>query len=202
MHLVIGLGNPGARYADTRHNVGFAVVDRLSERCGDAVDRKQFGALVGSTRVRQAPAVLAKPQGFMNLSGQPVASLRGYFKVANDHIVVVHDELDLPFGEVRVKHGGGHGGHNGLRDIQQKLGGNDFVRVRVGISRPPAGWDVANYVLGKWSGEESGLVDEIVDQACEAVETVLNDGPASAMNTFNTRPGRGRQASPDGSSSS
>ena len=104
MHLVIGLGNPGARYADTRHNVGFAVVDRLSERCGDAVDRKQFGALVGSTRVRGASAVLAKHQGFMNLSGQPVASLRGFFKVDNDHIVVVHDELDLPFGAVSYTH--------------------------------------------------------------------------------------------------
>ncbi|MCO4743588.1 MAG: aminoacyl-tRNA hydrolase [Proteobacteria bacterium] len=199
MHLVLGLGNPGRRYAQTRHNVGFVVADRLAERWGESLERKQFGALVGSARVGTCPAVIAKPQSFMNLSGQPGASLKGFYKLENEQVVVVHDELDLPFGQVRVKKGGGHGGHNGLRDLQQKLGGNGFIRVRVGVSRPPAGWDVADYVLGKWTGEESSGLPAVVDRACDAVEAVLADGPIAAMNTFNTRPGR---VAPDGSSSS
>lgn len=198
MHLVLGLGNPGRRYAQTRHNVGFVVVDRLAERLSETVEKKQFGAFVGSARIGSAPAVLAKPQSFMNLSGQPAASLKGFYKLNNDQLVVVHDELDLPFGQVRVKTSGGHGGHNGLRDLQQKLGGNDFIRVRVGVSRPPPGHDVAAYVLGKWTGEESSGLPAVVDRACDAVESVLNEGVLSAMNQFNTRPGR---TAPDGRSS-
>jgi len=119
MHLVVGLGNPGARYAKTRHNVGFLVVDELARRWGCAVDRAQFGADVGAGRLPggQEPVVLCKPQSFMNLSGQPVSSLKGYYKVELPQVVVVHDDVDLPFGDIRVKVGGGHGGHNGLRDL-------------------------------------------------------------------------------------
>ena len=148
MQLVVGLGNPGRRYASTRHNVGFLVVDRLASRWAGSCDRKQLGALVDKVRIGSSDVVLAKPQTFMNLSGQAVASLRGFYKPASvDDILVVHDELDLEFGTVRLKRGGGHGGHNGLRDIQARLGTNDFVRVRVGIGRPPEGWDTADYVL-------------------------------------------------------
>ncbi|TNE86764.1 MAG: aminoacyl-tRNA hydrolase [Deltaproteobacteria bacterium] len=202
MHLVLGLGNPGRRYERTRHNVGFVVVDRLAERWGENIEKKQFGALVGSALIGRSPAVLCKPQSFMNLSGQPAASLKGFYKVQNEAIVVVHDELDLPFGEVRIKKGGGHAGHNGLRDLQQKLGGNDFIRIRVGITRPPQGWDVADYVLGKWSSSEESSLGEVVERACDAVEAVLADGVTAAMNTFNTRSERAEQAASGGSSSS
>ena len=122
MHLVLGLGNPGAKYRRTRHNAGFLVVDRLANRWGARLDRAQFGALVDRARVGGSDAILAKPQKFMNLSGQAATSLRGYYKVDSADVVVVHDDVDIPFGDVRVKAGGGHGGHNGLRDIQAKMG--------------------------------------------------------------------------------
>ena len=189
MKLVLGLGNPGRKYAGTRHNVGFLVVDRLASRSGDSVTTKQFGALVGKALVGSRPAVLAKPQGYMNRSGQPAASLRGYYKLDNDEVIVVHDDLDLPFGEVRVKQGGGHGGHNGLRDLSRALGGT-YLRVRVGVGRPPQGWDPADYVLGKWTQVEQESLDTIVDQAADAVEAVARDGVGTAMNQFNVREGR------------
>jgi PTH1 family peptidyl-tRNA hydrolase len=146
--------------------------------------------------------VAAKPQSFMNLSGQPAASLRGFYKVDVDQMIVVHDELDLPFGQVRVKKGGGHGGHNGLRDVQKRAGGNGFLRVRVGISRPPPEWDVADYVLSKWTSEEQCRLDDIVHLAADAVESVVRDGVDAAMNRFNVRPERGRQNLPVGAADS
>jgi PTH1 family peptidyl-tRNA hydrolase len=188
MHLVLGLGNPGRKYEKTRHNVGFLVADRLAARAGETCDKSQLGALVAKVRLRDADVVLAKPQSFMNLSGQPAASLRGYYKVTNDQVIVVHDEVDIPFGQVRIKVGGGHGGHNGLRDLVARLGDGNFVRVRVGVSRPPPGWDTADYVLGAWDTSEQRELEEIVDRAADAVEAILRDGVTNAMNVFNTRP--------------
>ncbi len=189
MHLVVGLGNPGARYAKTRHNVGFLVVDELARRWGCAVDRAQFGAEVGAGRLPggQEPVVLCKPQSFMNLSGQPVSSLKGYYKVELPQVVVVHDDVDLPFGDIRVKVGGGHGGHNGLRDLAARLGDPGFVRVRFGVSRPPEGWDTADYVLGKWTPQEEAELDARVPEAGVAVEQVIRLGSQAAMNQQNTR---------------
>jgi PTH1 family peptidyl-tRNA hydrolase len=187
MHLVVGLGNPGKRYALTRHNAGFMAVDTLSSRTGADCSRSQFGALVDRTDVSSNPVVLAKPQSFMNRSGQPVASLKGYYKVDAEQVVVVHDELDLPFGTVKVKLGGGHGGHNGLRDIMKHFSGKDFVRVRVGVSRPPPGWDVANYVLAPWTGDEQDQLEDVMRRAADAVEVIVSDGAKSAMNQINQR---------------
>lgn len=187
MHLILGLGNPGRRYAGTRHNAGFEVVDRLGQRWGAPVTRRQLGALVASARVEDVPCVLAKPQGYMNLSGQPAASLRGYYRVEPYSVVVVHDDVDLPFGTVRVKRGGGHGGHNGLRDLHARLGSGEYLRVRFGVSRPPPGQDTADYVLGRWTTDEAERLSELVDRAADAVEAVLADGVVKAMNTFNTR---------------
>jgi peptidyl-tRNA hydrolase, PTH1 family len=187
MHLVVGLGNPGRKYENTRHNAGFLVVDRLGARWDSTCDKKQFGALVGSVRMGGQAAMLAKPQSFMNRSGQPVASLKGYFKAETEDIVVVHDDVDLPFGRVKVKIGGGHGGHNGLRDLAAKLGGNGFVRVRFGVSRPPPGWDTADYVLGRFTETETASLDDAIDRAADAVEAVLRDGPKDAMNSFNIK---------------
>ena len=195
MHLVVGLGNPGRRYVATRHNVGFLVVDRLAHRAGDRVETKQFGAFVGKSLVGGAPCVLAKPQSYMNLSGQPTVSLRGYYKLDNEHVVVVHDEVDIPFGQVRVKRGGGAGGHNGVKDLVARLGA-DFVRIRVGVSRPPPEWDTADYVLSKWTDDEARELDAIVDRAADAVACVLREGTAAAMNQFNTRPKKDRKAEP------
>lgn len=187
MHLVVGLGNPGKRYEKTRHNAGFLVVDRLCARWYESCDKKQLGALVGSARVGNDTAVLAKPQTFMNLSGQPTASLRGFYKVDVPKICVVHDEVDLPLGRVKLKRGGGHGGHNGLRDIQAKLGTNEFVRVRLGVGRPPKGWDTADYVLGSFSAEETQAVEEAVEQAADAVELWIREGLEAAMNRIHTQ---------------
>ena len=186
MHLVLGLGNPGAKYSRNRHNAGFLVIDRLANRWGASVETKQFGAVVDRIRVGSDDAVLAKPQRFMNLSGQAAASIRGFYKIDIGDVVVVHDDVDIPFGDVRLKSGGGHGGHNGLRDIQAKVG-NDFVRVRFGVSRPPPGWETADYVLGNWRESETEQLDELVDRAADAVEAVLRDGTKRAMNTINTR---------------
>lgn len=194
MVLVVGLGNPGRKHEGTRHNVGFLVVDRLASRSGDTVTTKQFGALTGKALVGGQRLVLAKPQGYMNRSGQPAISLRGYYKLDNSSVVVVHDDLDLPFGEVRAKQGGGHGGHNGLRDLTRAMQGS-YLRVRVGIGRPPEGWDSADYVLGKWTGSEQDSLDQLVDRAADAVEAIVRDGIDAAMNQFNVRAGRGGQGS-------
>jgi PTH1 family peptidyl-tRNA hydrolase len=187
MWLVVGLGNPGRRYAATRHNIGFDVIENMANRWSIPSEGKQLGSLVGSGRIGQDKAMLVRPQSFMNRSGQPVRSLMGYFKLDSEKVVVVHDDLDLPFGRVQLKRGGGHGGHNGLRDIA-KHGAKDTVRVRVGVGRPPEGWDTADYVLGKWSDAEKPRLAEIVDRASDAIEAVLRDGLGSAMNQFNVRP--------------
>lgn len=188
MYLVVGLGNPGRRYEKTRHNAGFLVADRLAARAGVSCDRAQLGALVCRVPLAGADLVVAKPQAFMNLSGQPASSLRGLYKVEVADCIVVHDDLDIPFGDVRIKVGGGHGGHNGLRDLNAKLGGPEYVRVRFGVSRPPEGWDTADYVLTTWSAREQVELEALVDRAADAVEAVLRDGVARAMNSFNTRP--------------
>jgi PTH1 family peptidyl-tRNA hydrolase len=187
MYLIVGLGNPGNRYDNTRHNAGFVVVDRLAERWGCSVDKKQLGALVAKARIGNEPVVLAKPQSFMNRSGHPVASLLGYYKVDPAKLIVIHDELDLDLGRVKLKLGGGHGGHNGIRDIKAQLGNRDFSRVRFGITKAPAGWETANYVLGKWSSEQRTLVDSALEQAADAVESIVRDGLEAAMNVFNMK---------------
>ena len=202
MHLLLGLGNPGGQYEKTRHNVGFLVADQLACRGSTILSKRQFGALVGKVRLGSQVMVAAKPQSFMNLSGQPAASLRGFYKIPVDRMIVIHDELDLPFGQVRVKKGGGHGGHNGLRDLQKRAGGNGFLRVRVGISRPPPEWNVADYVLARWTPEEQSRLDDIVHTAADAVEAVVREGVDAAMNRFNVRPERGRRNSPVGTADS
>jgi PTH1 family peptidyl-tRNA hydrolase len=187
VHLVLGLGNPGRRYEKTRHNAGFLVIDRLAARWGEPCDRTQFGALVCKISVRGHEAVLGKPQGFMNLSGQPAVSLRGFYKVEHPAVIVVHDELDIPFGQVRIKVGGGHGGHNGVRDISARFGDGNFVRVRFGVGRPPPPMAGADWVLSTWDPVEQVELDALVDRAADAVEAVLLDGADAAMNRFNTK---------------
>ena len=187
MHLVVGLGNPGRRYVETRHNAGFLVIDRLGSRWNAPCDRPMFGALVDNALVNNCPAVLAKPQQFMNRSGHAVSSVSGFYKIDVSDIVVVHDDVDLPLGRVKVKSGGGHGGHKGVRDITQTLGNNGFVRVRFGVSRPPPGWDTADYVLQKWNDDEREQLGGAIERAADAVEAVLRSGVTQAMNDFNSQ---------------
>lgn len=191
--LVVGLGNPGARYDRTRHNAGFLVVDELARRHGTALDRKKFNAAIGRAAVARRDVWLVKPQTWMNLSGQSVGPMMGFHHLSRGDVVVAHDDLDLPFGKVRVKVGGGHGGHNGLRDLVTALGGADFVRVRIGIGRPPPGQDSADFVLQPFAPEEWSRVPDVVGKAADAVEAVVADGPAAAMNRIN-----GPEASPTG----
>jgi PTH1 family peptidyl-tRNA hydrolase len=192
--LVVGLGNPGKRYERTRHNIGFDVVNELCRRWELGPPRGvRFGALVADGRIGHERASVVLPQKFMNRSGGPTQAFKNFYDLSDDRVVVVHDDVDVPFGQVRCKSGGGHGGHNGLRDIIRHSG-RDFVRVRCGVGRPPEGWDTADYVLGKWNPEEQRDQPNMVNQAADAVEAVLGQGVEAAMNRFNVRPKPSRDA--------
>ncbi len=183
-YLVVGLGNPGPRYAGTRHNAGALVLDVLAGRTGGQLKAHKARADVVEARVASVPAVLARPRSFMNESGGPVAALARFYKVPLDRLVVVHDELDLPFGSLRLKLGGGDGGHNGLRSISSAIG-RDYLRVRVGIGRPPGRQDPADYVLRDFATAERKELDYVLDRAADAVEALLAAGLEAAQNRFN-----------------
>ncbi len=180
--LVVGLGNPGPAYAGNRHNIGFMVLDLLAERVGGRFRTHRGRADVVETRLAGARAVLAKPHSFMNTSGGPVAALRAFFKAEVGRILVVHDELDIPFGAVRLKLGGGDNGHNGLRSITTSVGSRDYLRVRVGIGRPPGRMDPADFVLRDFSAVERKELAFVVDTAADAVEQIVTEGLAAAQN--------------------
>ena len=186
MRVIVGLGNPGREYAATRHNVGFRVLSVLAGRCGVRFTAHRGRADVATAALGGMPAVLMKPKTYMNLAGGPVASLRDFYKIPTERIVVVHDELDLPFDTLRLKLGGGDGGHNGLRSVTAALGSPDYLRVRVGIGRPPGRMDPARYVLRPFSATERDTLDLHIDRAADAVETLTSAGLAAAQNTFNS----------------
>ncbi|GAD83997.1 aminoacyl-tRNA hydrolase [Nocardia asteroides] len=183
--LVVGLGNPGPEYERTRHNVGFLVADVLAERVGGrfAVHKKS-GADLLQARLDGRQILIAKPRAYMNLSGRPVAALAKFFSVPVDQVIVVHDELDLPFGTIKLKQGGGEGGHNGLRSISQALTTKDYLRTRIGIGRPPGRQDPADYVLKPFAAPERKEVPVIVEQAADAVELLLKVGLETAQNSL------------------
>lgn len=184
MHLIVGLGNPGPTYARNRHNVGFMVVDRLAMAAGAELREKLKGRFA-KVRVPGEEAVLLEPMIFMNRSGESVQAAMQFFKVALPDVVVVHDELDLPFGTVRLKNGGGAAGHNGLRSIIQHCGA-DFLRLRIGIGRPPHG-TTESWVLGDFDATESAALPDVLDVAARAVSAVVAEGISAAMNTVNVR---------------
>lgn len=191
--LIAGLGNPGPQYAPTRHNIGFMVVDELARRTGCRLARhKRAQALVGEARLgmpgASASLVLAEPQSFMNASGGPVKALMQFYGVQIEQLVVVHDELDIAFESIRVKRGGGDGGHNGLRSIRQALGAGDFMRVRVGIGRPPGQQDPADYVLRPFASSQSRELPVLIDRAADAVESLVLHGLEATQNAFNADP--------------
>lgn len=188
--LVVGLGNPGPEYAETRHNIGFRVVELLAERAGGGrFSRHRSNADVLEGRLAGRRVVLAKPRTYMNVSGGPVAGLARYFSVPVSDLVVVHDDLDLAFGVVRLKLGGGEGGHNGLRSVSSSLGTKDYLRVRFGIGRPPGRQDPADFVLKRFSAVERKELDLAVDLAADAAEALLADGLEAAQNRFHALSG-------------
>jgi len=184
--LITGLGNPGPRYAATRHNIGFMVAERLASRHAIALKRKGYSGLYGIGRIAGCEAAILLPQTFMNRSGSSVQGAMAGLKVALDDLLVIHDEIDLPFGTLRLKSGGGHGGHNGLRSIGQTLGQPGYLRVRVGVGRPEHG-EVSDYVLAPFGAEERPFLDRVIDASADAVELLLAKGIESAMNDYNNR---------------
>ncbi|MBD8012757.1 aminoacyl-tRNA hydrolase [Microbacterium sp. Re1] len=187
--LIVGLGNPGPRYAATRHNIGQMVVDELAERRGERFREHKAGARVAETRVRSGGdrIVLAKPNSFMNTSGTPVAALARFYSVAPENVVVVHDELDIPFDSIRMKIGGGHGGHNGVRDIARTLTTPDFLRVRAGIGRPPGRQDPADWVLAPFGSVEQKTLPIFISDAADAVEQLVDEGLLAAQQRHHSR---------------
>ncbi len=183
--LVVGLGNPGPRYAGTRHNAGLLVVDLLAERMGARFKAHRSNSDVVEGRLAGVPVALAKPRSYMNESGGPVVNAARFYKVPVGAVVVVHDELDLPYGSLRLKRGGGDGGHNGLRSITSALGSKEYLRVRLGIGRPPGRQDPADYVLREWSAAERKDLGYHVDRAADAVELLLAQGLEAAQNQYN-----------------
>jgi PTH1 family peptidyl-tRNA hydrolase len=189
MLLVVGLGNPGRDYASNRHNVGFMAVDELASRLRADAFREKFSAEWAKAEIGGDPVVLLKPMTYMNESGRSVQPAAAFFKVKPSEVIVLHDELDLPFGEVRLKMGGGHAGHNGLRSIIACLGTNEFGRIRIGIGRPPAGFrgDVADFVLSGFDSAEKAELPECLNKSSESVLEVAARGFVAAMNQRNTR---------------
>ena len=198
--LVVGLGNPGPEYAGNRHNVGAMVVDELARRLGVTLGRaggvlgRRPQAAAAEARLGVLPGgapgprvVLARPTTYMNVSGGPVAALATYYGAPPERVLVVHDELDIPFADVRLKVGGGEGGHNGLRDVSRALGTKDYVRVRVGVGRPPGRMDAADYVLRDFSATERKDLDWLLGRAADAVEAVVADGLDAAQLRFHTK---------------
>ena len=190
MFLIVGLGNPGKQYEHTRHNIGFDVMDALAEKYNISISEKKHKALCGKGVINGVKVVLAKPQTYMNLSGESVAELVNYYKMdPEEEMIVIYDDIDLDPGQLRIRKKGSAGGHNGIKNIIQELGTQKFVRIKVGVGAKPQGWDLADYVLGRFGSEDRKLVDEAQDRACKAVELILSDGPDAAMNEFNKKPG-------------
>jgi peptidyl-tRNA hydrolase, PTH1 family len=189
MYLVVGLGNPGKKYAGNRHNVGFMAVDRLRDERSLPDWREKFSGVFARGTAFGDDVMLLKPMTYMNVSGDSVQPAAAFVKVDPTHVVVLHDELDLAFGDVRLKQGGGHAGHNGLRSIIQRLGTPEFLRVRIGIGRPPADFrgDVADYVLNDFDGSERAELPDVLARALAAVQALVEKGPAQAQNVVNTR---------------
>ena len=186
-HIVVGLGNPGERYARTRHNAGALALDVLLSRMGGSFKSHKSGCLVAEGSLRGERVVLARPTSYMNESGRPVGQLVRWYKAPVDAVIVVHDEIDIPFGEVRIKEGGGTAGHNGLGSIVNHLGTKDFARVRVGVGRPPGRRGAADHVLDGFSSTERKELPFLLEEAADAVEAIVTGGTERAMNEFNTR---------------
>jgi len=185
--IIVGLGNPGDTYQWSRHNIGFQVVDRLAEENHISICHKRFKAHYGRGWVHSQDVLLVKPLTFMNLSGVAVQKVVHFYKVDLPDLIVVYDDLDLPFGTLRIKRWGGDGGHQGVRSIIESIGGNNFLRLKVGIGRPPRGMDPAEYVLDSFVGTERDQLREVLSRASECLFVLISEGIERAMNRFQRR---------------
>ncbi len=185
--LIVGLGNPGVEYAGHRHNVGAMVVDEMARDAGVALRTHKARARAATVRIDDASAVIAVPSSYMNESGGPVAGLLKFFKTPVERLIVVHDDLDLDFGRIRLKRGGGEGGHNGLRSITASVGTRDYLRVRVGIGRPPGRMDAARYVLRSFNAQERRELEFVLSDAADAARALIEEGLQGAQNVIHTR---------------
>lgn len=186
MVIIVGLGNPGKEYEGTRHNVGFLVLEKLAAKENISVLEKKHKAIIGKGIVAGVKCVLAKPQTYMNLSGESVRQLIDYYKVDETaELIVISDDISLEPGQIRIRKKGSAGGHNGLKNIIANLGHDSFIRVKMGVGEKPRGWDLVDYVLGRFSKSDREAVEEAADRAVEAIRTIIADGPDAAMNRFN-----------------
>lgn len=191
VQLVVGLGNPGDKYKMTRHNVGFMVIDEIARFYSISVDKKKFDSQFGRGTIEGKDVILAEPLSYINLSGQPVQKLAAYFKVTQENILIIHDDIDLVFGKIKIKEKGGDGGHKGVKSLIHAFSGGDFKRLRVGIGRGYGSREnnenVTAHVLGKFSNDEEAVIDELLALARKGVVAVLNKGIPEAMNIFNNK---------------
>ena len=185
MKIIAGLGNPGAEYAHTKHNVGFILVDVLAEKLGAASWKEDFFSALTEVRIGGEKVFLVKPLTYMNNSGEALGPMLSYYKLDVDDLVVVHDDMDIPAGMVRIRRKGSSGGHNGIKSIIAHVGSEDFARVRIGIGRPPAGWTVIHHVLAPFSTEDAPKIRAAIDYLLPAVESIVTDGVDFAMNRYN-----------------
>lgn len=185
MKLIVGLGNPGKQYAHTRHNIGFDVVDALAEKWGAPLNQMKFNGMYATVHRPEGKVMLLKPLTYMNLSGECVRPIMDYFDIAEEDLIVIYDDLDLDTGKLRLRQKGSAGGHNGIKSLIAHLGTQQFDRIRVGVSRPPAGMKVADYVLSKYTKDEQPVIDDAINKSCEAVELALSKKFLDVMNVYN-----------------
>jgi PTH1 family peptidyl-tRNA hydrolase len=185
--MVVGLGNPGNKYEDTRHNAGFLVADKIAQDFNISLNKTKFDTVFGRGFIEEADVLLVKPMAFMNRSGPPLQNMAHYFRIPGKDMLIIHDDIDLAFGRLKIKEKGGHGGHNGIRSIMDAFGGGDFERLRIGVGRSEAGENVTNHVLGRFSDDKAEMVPRVIAVARDAVVTVLGEGMKVGMNTFNRK---------------
>ena len=188
MYIIAGLGNPGGRYEHTRHNVGFEVIDILADRMGLCVDEKKHKGLCGRGVLEGQKVILLKPQTFMNLSGESVRAAADFYKVEPENILVIYDDVSLEPGQLRIRGKGSAGGHNGIKNIIEQLGSEEFMRIRIGVGEKPEKWDLVDYVLGHFPKEEEPLIREALERISKACECIIAEGIEAAMNRYNQKP--------------
>jgi PTH1 family peptidyl-tRNA hydrolase len=185
--IIVGLGNPGISYEWSRHNIGFLVVNRLAEIHHILVGTRRFKSLIGKGSIDSQSVILAKPMTYMNRSGEAVAKIVSFFQGGTKDLIVIHDDLDLPFGKLRIKQRGGDGGHQGIRSVIEAIGGNSFLRLKIGIGRPLGEMDPAEYVLTRFSAREKSSLDEALTRSAECLAVILREGIETAMNRYQKR---------------
>ena len=185
LRLVVGLGNPGSRYESTRHNAGFMTADKISRDFNIPFDKRKFDCVFGRGHIEDVEVILAKPMAFMNRSGPPIQKLAHFFRIQSKELVVIHDDIDLVFGRLKIKEKGGHGGHNGIRSLMDAFGGGDFVRLRIGVGRSEFGDSVTDHVLGRFPAENAEALNRIISGARDAAVEILCHGTKAGMNLFN-----------------